>query len=158
MLAKELLWSNSLASNKQMRNMRDEYMYETKCFLYDGIENRQIKWKFACFHPNDTTTEVLMTPNSLETTRKRKEKGRERGKKRTPNTHNFYIAYSRHTDSDASIERYRFQKSGLMLAWHGLKWPRDPEKAPRHSKFGRFSPSGNISLQQNYILKKTIGN
>ena len=23
--------------------MRDEYMYETKCFLYDDIENRQMK-------------------------------------------------------------------------------------------------------------------
>ena len=36
-----------------------------------------------------------MTPNSLETTRKRKDKGGERGekKKRTPGTHNFYIGY-----------------------------------------------------------------
>ena len=59
--------------------MRDEYMYETKCFLYDDIENRQMK--ICLFHPNDTKTEVFMTPNSLETTRKRKEKGGERGKK-----------------------------------------------------------------------------
>ena len=37
-----------------------------------------------------------MTPNSLKTTRERKEKGEKRGekkKKRTPSTHNFYIAY-----------------------------------------------------------------
>ena len=36
-----------------------------------------------------------MTSMSLETTRERKEKGRGRGekKKRTPGTHNFYIAY-----------------------------------------------------------------
>ena len=36
-----------------------------------------------------------MTPMSLETTQERKEKGGERGekKKRTPGTHNFYIAY-----------------------------------------------------------------
>ena len=51
--------------------------------------------KICPFSPERHRNRVFMTPMSLETTRERKEKGAERGakKKRTPGTHNFYIAY-----------------------------------------------------------------
>ena len=49
--------------------------------------------------------------------------------------------------SDTSTERYRFQKSGYILAWNGLRWPRNAEKAAHQPEFGHFSPSGNICLQ-----------
>ena len=66
-----------------------------------------------------------MTPNSLNTTQKRKEKEGKRGeekKRLLAGTHNFYIAYfkdsfwmtknaSLHTGSDALTEEHRCQKS-----------------------------------------------
>ena len=49
--------------------------------------------------------------------------------------------------SDTSTERYRFQKSGYILASNGLKWPRNAQQAAHQPEFGHFSPSGNNCLQ-----------
>ena len=49
--------------------------------------------------------------------------------------------------SDTSTKRYRFQKSGYILASNGLKWPRNAQQAAHQPEFGHFSPSGNNCLQ-----------
>ena len=49
--------------------------------------------------------------------------------------------------SDTSTERYRFQKSGYILARNGLKWPRNAQEAAHQPEFAHFLPSDNNCLQ-----------